>query len=252
MRLAAALALCAALAGTARAEPRLRHRKTHVLALGAGGVVYLLSGTVVQDALAPDACRWCGANGLDSSVRDALVWSDPGRAAAISNVTGYVLAPIAGLGLLLLDDPPRIVDDAIPVLEGVVAGQLVTQVVKLAVGRQRPYAHFATGAFASSSEDNLAFTSGHTSIAFAFAVGAGTVAHARRARLEPVIWASGLAIAASTAYLRIAADKHWLTDTLGGAAIGSAAGYFVPRLARSLPEMEVVPTRSGVALAGRF
>jgi membrane-associated phospholipid phosphatase len=207
---------------------------------------------VIQDKLAPGACRWCGANGLDTSVRDALLWSDPGRAAALSNVTAYVLAPIAALGLPLFDDAPHLADDAIPVLEAVVAGQLVTQVVKLSVGRQRPYAHFATGAFASSSEDNLSFSSGHTSIAFAFAVGAGTVAHARHARLEPVIWASGLAIAATTAYLRIAADKHWLTDTLGGAAIGSAAGYIVPRLARSLPEMEVVPTRSGIAVVGRF
>ena len=251
MRLAA-FVLCVAFATSAHAEPRLRHRKAHVVALGAGGVVFVLAGTVVQDALAPDACRWCGANGLDSSVRDALVWSDPRRAAALSNVTGYVLAPIAALGLPLFDDAAHIADDAIPVLEGLVAAELVTQAVKLSFGRQRPYAHFATGEYASSVEDNLSFTSGHTSIAFAFAVGAGTVAHARHARLEPVIWATGLAIAATTAYLRIAADKHWLTDTLGGAAIGSAAGYFVPRLAGALPEMEVVPTRSGVAVVGRF
>jgi len=248
----AAFILCVVLAGSAHAEPRLRHRKAHLLALGAGGVVYLLSGTVVQDHLAPDACRWCGANGLDTSVRDALVWSDPARAASISNVTGYVLAPIVALGLPLFDDAPHLADDAIPVLEAVVAGQLVTQVVKLSFGRQRPYVHFATGEYPPSSEDNLSFSSGHTSIAFAFAVGAGTVAHARRSRLEPVVWATGLALAATTGYLRIAADKHWFTDTLGGAAIGSAAGYFVPRIARSLPEMEVVPTRSGAAVVGRF
>ena len=250
MKCAAVIAVVIALAGAARAEP-VRHRSAHLAGLAVGGALYLGAG-FAQDDLAPAACRWCDANGLDASVRDALVWSDTGRAGGASTVTGYFLAPVSALGLLAFDDTPRFIDDAIPVIEGVLAAQLFTQVVKLTFGRQRPYAHFATAPLTPSSEDNLSFSSGHTSIAFAFAAGAGYVAHRRRLRLEPVIWASGLALAATTAYLRIAADKHYLTDTLAGAAIGSAAGLFVPRLTGALPEMEVVPTRSGIALAGTF
>ncbi len=47
-------------------------------------------------------------------------------------------------------------------------------------------------------------------------------------RLAPLVWASSLPWAAVTGYLRIAADKHYLTDVLTGALIGSAVGFLVP------------------------
>jgi len=250
VRGAAAIALVLALAGDARAETE--HRKARLAIIGGATAVYITSAILLTDRVAPEECRWCATNALDTAARDAFVWSDRGAAATTSTVTGYFLAPASALGLLALADSSHVVDDAMPVLEAALASQIVTQLVKFSVGRQRPYAHFGTGPATPSSEDNLSFTSGHTSIAFAFAVGAGTVAHRRGTRYEPVIWASGLALAAATAYLRIAADKHYLTDTLGGAAIGSAAGLFVPRLTGSLPEMQVVPGRSGITLAGRF
>jgi membrane-associated phospholipid phosphatase len=247
---AAAIALVVALAGSARAETE--HRKARLAIIGGATAVYITSVVLLQDRLAPAECRWCSANALDTVARDAFVWSDRGAAATASTVTGYFLAPASALGLLALADSSQFVDDAIPVLEAALAAQIVTQLVKLAFARQRPYAHFGTGPATPSSEDNLSFTSGHTNIAFAFAVGAGTVAHRRGTRYEPVIWASGLTLATATAYLRIAADKHYLTDTLGGAVIGAAAGLFVPRLTGSLPEMQVVPGRSVITLAGRF
>ena len=40
--------------------------------------------------------------------------------------------------------------------------------------------------------------------------------------------ASGLSMAAFTGYLRIAADKHYLSDVLTGAIVGSAVGFVVP------------------------
>ena len=246
----AAIVLVVALAGTARAEPE--HRKARLAIIGGATAVYITGTLLLQDRLAPAECRWCGTNALDTAARDAFVWSDRGAAATTSTVTGYFLAPASALGLLALADTANFVDDAIPVLEAALASQIATQLVKFSFGRQRPYAHFGTGPATPSSEDNLSFTSGHTSVAFAFAVGAGTVAHRRGTRYEPVIWASGLALATATAYLRIAADKHYLTDTIGGAAIGAAAGLVVPRLTRSLPEIQVVPGRSAISLAGRF
>ena len=38
------------------------------------------------------------------------------------------------------------------------------------------------------------------------------------------------ALAATTGALRVAAHKHFPTDVLAGAALGSAIGWFVPQL----------------------
>jgi membrane-associated phospholipid phosphatase len=76
------------------------------------------------------------------------------------------------------------------------------------------------------------FPSGHTSTAFAAAVFVGEV----YARLHPDdasrhwVRAGGLALAATTGWLRIRAGRHFPSDVLAGAIIGSLAGWAVPRL----------------------
>ena len=76
------------------------------------------------------------------------------------------------------------------------------------------------------------------------------IARARGYRSEPYIWAATGVLGAATAYLRIAADKHYATDVLAGAVLGSAVGLTVPWLMRR--DLEVLPTRNGVALAGMW
>jgi membrane-associated phospholipid phosphatase len=46
----------------------------------------------------------------------------------------------------------------------------------------------------------------------------------------PWVWGVGMTVAGATGYLRIAGDKHYLTDVLVGAATGVAAGIALPRL----------------------
>src|SRR5262249_18375089 len=77
-------------------------------------------------------------------------------------------------------------------------------------------------------DDNLSFYSGHTSLAFSLAVGSGTIASMRGYPLAPVVWATGLPVALLTGYLRIGADRHYLTDVLAGALLGSAVGFVGP------------------------
>jgi membrane-associated phospholipid phosphatase len=135
------------------------------------------------------------------------------------------------------------------------AASLLQHVTKLVVARQRPYAHYAPpGTLVSSEEDDVSFWSGHTSLGFALAVSSGTVASTRGYALAPVIWAGGLALAAATGYLRIAADRHYATDVLTGAAIGSLVGYAWPKLVHPhlRRDLEIVPTGPGVAVLGRF
>jgi membrane-associated phospholipid phosphatase len=67
----------------------------------------------------------------------------------------------------------------------------------------------------------------------------------------PWILGLGLAGAATTGYLRVAADAHWATDVLAGAAFGAAVGVAVPLLHR-VPDVRLVPAPGGVAVLGRW
>lgn len=256
------IALCARVAlGEPAGEP---HRVRHLVGIGAAIGLYVVSESVGKDALAPDACRWCAPPGFDDTLVRNLEWRDPTRAASISNLTGYVLSPLAIGGWLLAASSGRPAhwvafgDDMIAVTEAVVYSQLAVQVVKFSVGRQRPYAHYRSPAYPlAGNDDNLSFVSGHSALTFAIATAAGTVAQRRHYALAPAIWATGLSLATTTAYLRIAADKHYLSDVLAGGALGAAAGVVLPRLLHALPgelpgELTIVPTRSGVALSGSF
>jgi membrane-associated phospholipid phosphatase len=123
--------------------------------------------------------------------------------------------------------------DVIVVAEGGFSAMLVTELLEPVVLRTRPYVHAIaddeararviaeTGAFHS-------FPAGHVVEAFGTATAAGVVASMRGYRLAPLVWASGMMIGAATAYTRIAADRHYFTDTLAGAAIGCATGAAVP------------------------
>jgi membrane-associated phospholipid phosphatase len=253
-----ALLVVCALAGGARAEPTDQQRLVH-LAIGAAlGTGYLVLEVGLNDQLAPKTCQWCNPDGFDASARDALRWGNTADANTISNLTGYVLAPLSAVGLTALASDRtwrRRYDDVIPIVQSALAISLVQHITKLAVARQRPYAHFAPpGTLVPSVDDNVSFFSGHTSLTFSLAVSAGVVTSRRGYKLAPVVWASGLTLAAATGYLRIAADKHYVTDVLTGAAMGSLAGWAWPTLVHPhiQRDVEVVPTGQGMAIVGTF
>ncbi|MGE0871469.1 MAG: phosphatase PAP2 family protein [Kofleriaceae bacterium] len=260
-RLAAVCAFLAATATPVLAEPwyegpRGKTRVVHLSIATAGGAAFLVSETVLKPTLAADHCRWCDPPGIDASVRDALVWSDVDRARTWSNITGYVSAPALSLGvvtaLALAEDPSwaRLIDDTVPILETVAVSQVVTQVLKFAAARQRPFVHYAGAATAASTDDNMSFYSGHAALAFGMVTSAGMVLHRRGSRLEWLMWGAGIALSASTAYLRIAGDKHYFTDVVTGSVVGVAAGLTIPRWMRDCPDVAIVPTGDGVALVG--
>jgi hypothetical protein len=261
----AATALLCAPAPAAAEIKTDRERAIRIAAIAGAIGLYVASETVAKDALDPDECRWCNPGSFDDGLREVTVWSDPGRAKRLSDVVGYGVTPI-GLAAMLLyagggvpeGRANRSLDDMITMFEIVWGTQLVTQAVKISAGRQRPYAHYYPienpgEMLPLSQEDNLSFFSGHSSLTFSIAVGAGLIAHRRGYKLEPYIWGAGLALAASTAYLRMAADRHYFTDVLVGAAAGTLGAMFIPRLTGSLPgRASIVPQPNGVAISGRF
>jgi membrane-associated phospholipid phosphatase len=76
----------------------------------------------------------------------------------------------------------------------------------------------------------LSFYSGHTALAFSLATATSTVARLRGERGAPWVLGLGLGAGVTVGWLAIADDKHYLTDVMLGAVIGSAIGWSVPWL----------------------
>jgi membrane-associated phospholipid phosphatase len=206
-----------------------------------GGLAWMLSESVLKGNLAPSSCRWCDGddlNAVDRGVRNALRWDDPRLAVNLSNVAGYGGMPVLTMGLLALSGwrderaGAEIIDDELVVMESLVGAALVNQGVKFLVGRERPFVRALPagekGSTADPHDNNLSFYSGHTSLTFSIAVASGTVASLRGYRGAPLVWTTGLVLAGTTGYLRIAGDKHYFTDVLTGAVVGSFVGFAVP------------------------
>jgi membrane-associated phospholipid phosphatase len=201
------------------------------------GVTALVLSEELKPALAPSSCRWCAVDSLDEHIRAALLWRDRAAADATSGIVAFVVTPLALGGLDALaaarDGVGRYAgEDILLIAEAGVLAADLTELTKVLAARERPFVHALSPdskrLTAQAADNNLSFFSGHTSVAFALATAAGTVTTMHRYSWAPAVWGVGLVAASTTGYLRIAADKHWLTDVLVGAAVGSAVGLLVP------------------------
>jgi membrane-associated phospholipid phosphatase len=203
------------------------------------GAAAWIAGEWFQPTLAPASCHWCEVDALDDAVREKLLWTHPATADTLSDVTGFALAPLAAIGLDVLaashDGSLRNwAEDGAIVFEATAIATGVHILTKILVGRERPFVHALAPETKSRtprpSDNNLSFFSGHTTGTFALAASAGTVATMRGYRWAPLVWGVGGAFAVTTGYLRIAADKHWLTDVVVGMLVGAGIGIGVPYL----------------------
>lgn len=231
MEVVRSLVVVLALARVAHAAPSDRAREAHTGILVGAGALYLGVEFGLKDYLDAEQCAICAPPALDAAARRALVWDHPGAAAAISTATGYAIAPIYALTMLFAAEPGdtrQRVDLALPVLESAVAVGLLHHLVKFTIGRQRPFVHHALAGRRYDNDDNASLFSGHTGLAFSVATAAGVIAHERHDRTESAIWIGGAALAVTTGYLRIAGDRHWLTDVALGAVVGIGFGLLIP------------------------
>lgn len=258
-RVGIALLFLVAVARSAAAEPWYageegKKRLLHMGVTAALGASFVVTEYGFKGSLASSHCRWCTPPAFDSSARNSLVWRDTDRAKLLSNINVYVVAPLVGFGLLVASDHDaswaRLIDDTLPVMETVAVSQMLTQVIKFSVARRRPFVHFRDGAGAVDADDNMSFTSGHSSLGFAITTGAGMICHWRGYWTEPYVWGAGIALSVSTEYLRMAGDMHYLSDVVAGGAVGIAAGLLVPRLLRR--DVQIVPINNGAAVVGMF
>ena len=176
----------------------------------------------------PSTPRWDKPILFDSDARSALRAGSPGgrsRAATASDF-GYAGLPIyaivveAGLVTWLGKDKGDVaLQLALINAEALAINGVLTRVTEKTTGRSRP-----------DKTDNAAFPSGHTSTAFAIASGL-CMQHARLevygGVADKVVCPAALSVAATTGLLRIVSDRHWASDVLVGAALGTAVGVTV-------------------------
>jgi undecaprenyl-diphosphatase len=135
----------------------------------------------------------------------------------------YVLPGSAGIfGISLLTDNNTFQDAAFTSFEAVALSGVIVLVCKTVFGRGRPYLEKGPRYFDpfTFKKDTHSFPSGHTSTAFALTV--PWIVY-----YPSIFTYSLLVIPVGTAFARIAKDKHWLTDVIGGAIIGGLTGYLL-------------------------
>jgi membrane-associated phospholipid phosphatase len=182
----------------------------------------------------------------DTTINKLLGQRRYGRKGTVMDMMGQpqVTLGVSGLfygaGLWLEDERARRVGKA-----GAEASLLAGGValgIKWAVGRSRPYAGHDSDEYRPFQGDvtsRSSFPSGHSAVAFA--LGAVVADEYRDWRVDTLAYGAASAVAVS----RIYQDRHWLSDIVGGAAVGIGIGKWTRR--RSLAR----PSRAAVLTDGR-
>ena len=192
------------------------------------------------------------------STNNAIILGIGGAAAlavhpADDNVTPYLIDAswahrTFGFGAILGDSPTliglslgtyawgRIRDEktvshvGMDMLQAIMLEEMIVETMKYSTRRQRP-----DGSGANS------FPSGHAAGTFA-------VATALERHASWKLWAPAYAGAAYVAMSRLHDNRHYLSDVVFGAAVGTMVGRTVTRPGHALP-ITVVPVRGGAAIA---
>jgi membrane-associated phospholipid phosphatase len=203
----------------------------------------LASGLLVTSVLvsrdAPDACRWCGSNDFDETLRGALVSSRPRVPGMLSDIAVAGVLPSFALAALLA--PAYRADRRDHALENVLIVASTTGLsvalaagLKTVIARERPAEHHGelgrSPAAEHPRERYLSFYSSHTAAAFAVASSVTTLSYLRGYASAPYVAGIGGALGVGVGVLRIASDMHWATDVLAGAGVGTLVGASVPLL----------------------
>ncbi len=180
---------------------------------------------------------------LDGAVR-SWIRGAPQQSAAVDGVTD-VITPwgaqvpfVAGailFGAAKALHHPGFADALWHSGEGTVAAATASLVLKEALHRARPYVaskdadDFFQARLLSTDSRWESFPSGHTTVAFAVAGAASEeveVHWPRHARLAEVTL---YGLATGVAFARVYDDKHWTSDVVAGAALGTLVGRAVVR-----------------------
>jgi membrane-associated phospholipid phosphatase len=206
----------------------------------------------------PPACApLCNPRALNPIDRPVAGRWDPGWATA-SDVGVYTLSVGAGVLLALAEGPLPALNDAVVIAETGLLTTAIASLGTLPAERPRPYVYSdkAPLELRQSGDAGLSFISSHTAISFSLA----TSTFLALRRIYPrsaVSWVAlgiGLAGASSVGVARVLAGRHFPTDVLAGAVVGSAIGVLVPSLHGQKVGVvpQITPTARGVLLLRAF
>ena len=195
-------------------------------ALAVGGLSYLIParGGALWDHELLD---------LDLRVRDDF----SRRASHLSDglLVLSVLAPAAYLTGTTIDDADG--DKLLLYSETMAINVGMASLVKHLVQRPRPYMYSkdpSVRAYAKGqgADAHMSFYSGHAAITFGAAMAGAYLlgASGENEQVRGIAFGAGFGIAAMTATLRVRAGKHFVSDVLVGAVVGTSIGYLVPAL----------------------
>ncbi len=117
-------------------------------------------------------------------------------------------------------------------LETMLLANGIKEWMKLLVYRTRPYMYFDDYPqdMVEDGDWNCSFPSGHTTLAFA-AAAFSTMVFCQcfpDSKWKYAVAGGAFGLAATTGIFRMACGKHFFTDVLAGAVIGTACGFIVP------------------------
>jgi membrane-associated phospholipid phosphatase len=175
-------------------------------------------------------CDPSGLWGIDRAVigplnRDASRISDVGLLGTVTAAGLLTWGQRSGEG----GDLQR--DDLVVLAQALTAAGALMEWLKVLASRPRPVLYASDSTAYGVADNGLSFPSGHASQTFAAAAAYASILHRRgtldRHRTEIVALFS---LAAATGALRVMAHKHFPTDVLAGAALGTAVGWLVPAI----------------------
>jgi len=196
--------------------------------------------------LASEHCKWCTSSSMDSYFRDHLRWGNTKNADQLSNVLTFGVLPLTGLlAIQYLDSEFDKTEAYFLLAESVIYSSVLNQMTKYLVVRERPFVHQLAEDEKLKTKDpndnNLSFYSGHTNMAFSIAAVLSQTTLKGSVKFPNMKW--GLYGLATTAgYLRIAADKHYISDVLVGAITGSLFSYSLTQERQNSVQVFALPT----------
>lgn len=227
---AAFLALAHPLSAQQLAPPAARFRASlapAALSLGTTSALWI-AAHVWRDQLPHATCAPCDASrlwGVDRSILGPV----RGGPALASDVT--LAVAVAGAGTLLASGNGSSATrggDLAVFAQALSATGALASWAKVAFHRPRPVRYLAGAASPLDAGDGLSFPSGHASMAFAAAAAYASIQHRRGGAVPRTATALLVSAAATTAVLRVSARRHFPTDVVAGAVLGSAVGWIVP------------------------
>ena len=194
----------------------------------------------------------CVADNMNALDRPVAGRFDPtaARLSDVAVVSVYALS--FGLDALVVhasgDDLRGFASDAVVIFEALAVSGTLVELAKTSITRPRPvlYGRAKEHPALRVGDNYVSFYSAHTSGAFALAL-AFAQTYALRRPNDPwrfVVYGAAIAAASAVGSLRVLAGKHFPTDVLTGAGIGSAVGLLVPWL-----HTPAAPVRVAVAAA---